>query len=171
MEERNKIIITISIFLIIISATIYSSVLEKKEDEDIVADNKLYKGPKILVEEQTCRNIFNNYLSEYKNFNRPEIERLSEYEINKIEVKKEKSDGSEFVCMVKYDVRPFTNLEANNWSKENGKYQDDWIKDKTCFLIVNKINGEYKITKNVANLDLSSVNLPDKIKYKVLRLT
>lgn len=171
MEERNKIIVTISLFLIVISATIYSSIMEKKEARYMInVDNKIYKGPKILVEEQACRNVFDKYLSEYKNFNKVETERLSEYEINKIEVKKEKLDKTKFVCIVKYDVRPFTNLKTNNWSKENGKYQDDWIKDKTCFLIVDKINGEYEITKNVADLDLSSVDLPNKIKYKVLKL-
>jgi len=171
MNEKNKIIITVSIFLIIISATIYSSIIEKKEKEySIDSEKKIYEGPKILISEQICRDVFDKYLSLYKDFNKSEVERLSEYTINKIEVKKEKLDKTEIVCIIKYDVRPFTNSKDNKWVNENGKYQDDWIKDKTCFLVVNKTNGEYKIIKNVANLNLASMNLPNKVKYIVLRL-
>ena len=79
-------------------------------------ESKLYKGPKILVEEQACRNVFNNYLAEYKNFDKPEIERLSEYEINKIEVKKEKSDKTEFV----YKNR--LNINSKNPNYQIDKY-------------------------------------------------
>jgi hypothetical protein len=171
MNENNKIIITVSIFLIIISATIYSTIVEKKEKEyTIDSEKKIYDGPKILISERICRDVFDKYLSIYKELSKSETERLSEYTIKKIEIKKEKSDKTELVCVIKYDVRPFTNSKDNKWANENGKYQDDWIKDKTCFLVIDKIDGEYKIIKNVATLDLSSINLPNKIKYLVLKL-
>jgi outer membrane usher protein FimD/PapC len=101
---------------------------------------------------EIARTLFDKYINEnktdwkrveFQNLERKPEATLTDYRINNIKVTGE--EKNKFIVSIEYDIK-YTN-ESDMWIAGNGKVcEDNWIRNKSNFVEIQKNDDEYVIT-------------------------
>lgn len=141
-NEANK------LTLLSTSSIEYNTSLISSMAKDLSLESDISKEEKIEI----ARSLFDKYINENKtDWKRVEFQKLerkpkaslTDYRINNVKVTGE--EKNKFIVSIEYDIK-YTN-ESDMWIAGNGKIcEDNWIRNKSNFVEIQKSGDEYVIT-------------------------
>ena len=143
--EKNK---ENKLTLLSTSSIEYNTSLINSMAKDLSLESDISKEEKIEI----ARSLFDKYINENKtDWKRVEFEKLerkpkdslTDYRINNVKVTGE--EKNKFIVSIEYDIK-YAN-ESDMWIDGNGKIcEDNWIRNKSNFVEIQKSGDEYVIT-------------------------
>lgn len=156
------IIVIILIISIIVSIVIFKNKIFNfiKDSDNSAYTDQLPSDNDLNDEEKKGYELISKWLDSYKENNLEITDRIFSYKITSVSLNS-KIDNK-FIVLATYDVVP-ASMESSIWLKDNGEKQEDTIKNKNQYFVIENIKEDYKIVDvQVEKPDINHIGLTEE---------